>query len=142
VQGGSQEGEPFGSSNFPASFLIYMLHNQRKAGRPSIKRMLSQGTSFWLGNSMDSLWAFPTRKWVSEMASHRLVLVVFIIELLAKPSRASFSHVHGGDHIINTVGVASLDYNPFEYNNNAHKHRVVRCMQTLLNTSPKPRASA
>ena len=31
---------------------------------------------------------------------------------------------------------------PPMYNNGAHKHRVVRGMQTLLNTRPKPRASA
>jgi hypothetical protein len=38
MQEGSQEGEPFGSSKFPASsFFICMLHNQRKAERPSIK---------------------------------------------------------------------------------------------------------
>ena len=31
---------------------------------------------------------------------------------------------------------------PTIYNNGARKHRVVRCMQTSLNTRPKPRASA
>ena len=31
---------------------------------------------------------------------------------------------------------------PPMYNNDAHKHRVVRGMQTSLNTRPKPRASA
>ena len=31
---------------------------------------------------------------------------------------------------------------PPMYNNGAHKHRVVRGMQTSLNTRPKPRASA
>ena len=31
---------------------------------------------------------------------------------------------------------------PLMYNNGARKHRVVRVMQTSLNTSPKPRASA
>ena len=31
---------------------------------------------------------------------------------------------------------------PPMYNNGAHKHRVIRGMQTSLNTRPKPRASA
>ena len=42
---------------------------------------LSQGTSSQWGNSMNNHRAFPTRKWVSKMASARPLPDVFIIQL-------------------------------------------------------------
>ena len=68
---------------------------------------------------------------------------VFTIKLPAESLRALFPSVHGGGHTTNVVGVISEDYKPPSmYNNGARKHRVIRGMQTSLNTRPKPRASA
>jgi hypothetical protein len=81
---------------------------------------------------MDSLWAVPTRKWVSKMASPRPLPAIFTIELLAKPLQASFPLIHGGGHTTNVVGVVSharLQAPPV-YNNGARKHTLVRGMQT------------
>lgn len=43
---------------------------------------------------MDGLWAFPTCKLVSKMASIRLLLAVFNIELSVKTLQALFPLVH------------------------------------------------
>jgi hypothetical protein len=68
---------------------------------------------------------------------------VFTIKLLGEPLRALFPSVHGGSHTTNAVGMISQDYKaPLMYNNGACKHRVIRGVQTSLNTRPKSRASA
>jgi hypothetical protein len=64
--------------------------------------MPSQGPSSRLGNSVDGLLAFPTSKWVSEMASSGPLPTVFTVELPAKPPWAVFPPVHSSSHTTNT----------------------------------------
>ena len=68
---------------------------------------------------------------------------IFTIKLPAKPPWALFPSVHGGSHTTKRgwFDLTRLQAPPM-YNNGARKHRVVRGVQTSLNTGPKPRASA
>ena len=105
-----------------------------------------KGPSSRSGNSVDSLGPSPrvSGSLTCLPASlSRMLPTVFTIKLSAETSRALFPPVHGGGHTTNSVGVISQDLKPPPmYNNGARKHRVVRGMQTSLNTRPKPRASA
>ena len=76
-------------------------------------------------------------------ASPGLLPTIFTIKLSAKLSWALFPLVHGGGHTTKHgwCDLARLQAPPM-YINGAHKHRVVRDVQTSLNTRPKPRASA
>ena len=88
----------------------------------------------------------PTRKWVSDVPS-------------GKPLPDASRHLHYQASGQNAAGLvpSSTRWRPHHkhgwcdltriqapliYNNGARKHRVVRGMQTSLNTRPKPRASA
>jgi hypothetical protein len=107
----------------------------------------SQGPSFWSSNSVDSLRPSPC-------ASGSLMCLPASFSWTApRSSLSSFQlkccgpclpQVHGGGHTTKTGGVISQDLqSPVEYNDGARKHRVVRGVQTSLNTTPKPtRASA
>ena len=106
----------------------------------------SQGTSSRSGNSVDSpgpsphasgspvclpaslSWNTPRHLQYQAFGRTTAVLVPF-------STRWRPHHKHGW------CDLARLQAPPM-YNNGARKHRVVRGMQTSLNTRPKPRASA
>ena len=82
-----------------------------------------------LGHSWQSLsWTAPRR--LHYQASGQTV-----VGLVPFGTRWRPHHKHG------SCDLARLQAPPM-YNNGARKHRVVRGMQTSLNTRPKPRASA
>ena len=112
---------------------------------PSPRWSPSQGPSSRSDNSVDSLGPSPHASGSPTclpISLSQMLPVVFTIKILAKTPRALFPPVHSGGHTTTAVGVISQDYKPLRLNNNsARKHRVVRGMQTSLNTRPKPRAS-
>ena len=120
----------------PSLTLIFLpRYQEARKFPPSPRWSPSQGPSSRLGNSVDSLKPSP-RASGSPMclptSLSRMLPTVFTIKLPAETPRALFPPVHGGGHTTNAVGMISQDYKP----------RVVRGMQTSLNTRPKPRASA
>lgn len=55
-------------------------------------------------------------------ASLGLLPAVITIELTFEPPRASYSSVHGGGHITNTIGMVSQDYKP---------HQILNSIKTI-----------
>ena len=106
----------------------------------------SQGPSSRSGNSVDSLGPSPRASGSQTclpVSLSRMLPAVFTIKLPAETPQTLFPLVHDGGHTTTTVGVISQDYKPLRCTTNGvHKHRVVRGMQTSLNTRPKPRSSA
>ena len=109
---------------------------------PSPRWSPSQGPSSWSGNSMDSLRPSPRASGslvcISRTTPRRLHYQTSgqtAMGLVPFGTRWRPHHKHGW------CDLTRLQAPPM-YNNGAHKHRVIRGMQTSLNTRPKPRASA
>ena len=86
-----------------------------------------------VGLRLSHLW--QSLSWI---ASHRLHYQTFsrnTTGLVPSGTRWRPHHKHGWCDLVRLQA-------PLMYNNGARKHRVVRGMQTSLNTRPKPRASA
>ena len=115
-----------------------------KSSLEPLVRNPSQGPSSQSGNSVDSLRSSPR---VSRSPTclptslPRMIPAIFTIKLPAEPPRALFPPVHGRPHHKRGWCDLARRQAPPMYNNGACKHRVVRGMQTSLNTRPKPRAS-
>jgi hypothetical protein len=131
----------------PSMTLVFLLrYREARKLPPSPRWSPSQGPSSWSGNSMDSPEPSPR-------ASGSPVC------LSASLSRTAPRPLHYQASGWTTAGLvpfgtrwrphykrgwcdlARLQAPPM-YNNGARKHRVVRGVQTSLNTRPKPRASA
>ena len=90
--------------------------------------------------------ALPTRKWVSSVPSSKPLpdrsppssLSSFRLKH-RRPCSLQYTVV--ANHKCGRYDLAKLQAPPM-YNDGVRKHRVVRGMQTSLNTRPKPRASA
>ena len=106
----------------------------------------SQGPSSRSGNSVDSLGPSPRASGspvcllvsLSRTAPRRLHYQASsqtTAGLVPFGTRWRSHHKRGWCGLVRLTSTA-------EYNNGAHKHRVVRGMQISLNTRPKPRASA